>query len=97
MPLTPSSSASSRMSGSRALVEFLVAQGVRHVFGNPGTTESPFLATLAEYPQIQYILALQETVAITAADGYARSTGQPAFVNVHITAGLANALCMLHE
>ena len=32
-----------RMTGKRALLEQLIADGVRHVFGNPGTTEQGFM------------------------------------------------------
>src|SRR5262249_54590253 len=56
-----------RMTGKRALMEQLVADGVRHVFGNPGTTEQGFLDILQEYPQIEFILALHEGVAISMA------------------------------
>jgi benzoylformate decarboxylase len=31
-----------RMTGKRAMLEQLIADGVRHVFGNPGTTEQGF-------------------------------------------------------
>ncbi|MCX6020630.1 MAG: thiamine pyrophosphate-binding protein [Chloroflexi bacterium] len=84
-----------RMTGKRALMEFLVAQGVRHAFGNPGTSELPFMDAIQDYPQITYILGLQETVVMGAADGYARATGGPAVVNLHISPGLANGMNML--
>jgi len=41
------------------------------MFGNPGTVEQGFLDALSEYPQMKYILTLQESVAVLAADGYA--------------------------
>jgi benzoylformate decarboxylase len=33
-----------RMTAKRAMLEQLMADGVRHVFGNPGTTEQGFMA-----------------------------------------------------
>lgn len=86
-----------RMSGKRALMEQLVADGVRHIFGNPGTTEQGFMDILQEYPQIEFMLGLHEGVVVSMADAYARMTGRPAFVELHIAPGLGNALGMLHN
>ena len=66
------------MRGRRVLMESLVANGVRHIFGNPGTTETPLLDSLAAYPQIEYVMALHEGVAVGAASFYAQATGRTA-------------------
>jgi glyoxylate carboligase len=63
-----------RLTGKRALLEQLVADGVRYVFGNPDTTEQGFIDVLQEYPQIEFMLALHEGVAVGMADAYARAT-----------------------
>src|SRR3954454_16206989 len=86
-----------RMTGKRALLEQLVADGTRHIFGNPGTTEQPFMDVLQDYPQVQFVLALHEGVAVSMADAYARLTRRPAFVELHIAPGLGNGLGMLHN
>jgi thiamine pyrophosphate-dependent acetolactate synthase large subunit-like protein len=86
-----------RMTGKRAMIEQLLADGVRHVFGNPGTTEQGFMDALGDYPQIEFMLALHEGVAVCMADAFARITRRPAFVEVHIAPGLGNALGMLHN
>jgi len=86
-----------KRSGRYAFIEQLLAEGVTHVFGNPGTTEQGFQDALQDYPQVRYILALQESVAIGAADGYARASGKPAFVQLHIMPGLGNAMGMLYN
>ena len=86
-----------RMTGKRAVMEMLVAEGVEYVFGNPGTTETAFMDALQDYPQIKYILALQEATAVGMADGYARATGRPAFANLHIAGGLSNGISMLYD
>ena len=39
-----------------------------------------------------YVLALQEATAVGMADGYAQATGRPAFLNLHTSAGLGNAI-----
>lgn len=87
----------SRLPARFAFIEQLLAEGVTHIFGNPGTTEQGFQDALQEYPQLQYILALHEGVAIGAADGYARASGKPAFVQLHIMPGLGNAMGMLYN
>ncbi len=79
----------------RALVELLRSEGVDHVFGNPGTTELPFMNALADAPDLRYMLGLHESAAVSMADGWARAAGRTAFVNLHIAAGLANGLSMV--
>ena len=86
-----------RMTGKRAVIEQLLAEGVQYVFGNPGTTEQGFMDVLQDYPQLQFILALHEGVAVSMADAYARLTRKPAFVELHIAPGLGNGLGMLHN
>ena len=76
-------------------MEQLIADGVRHIFGNPGTTEQGFMDILQDYPQVEFMLALHEGVAMSMADTYARITRRPAFVEVHIAPGLGNALGMI--
>ncbi len=77
--------------GAEVLLEVLRDEGVRYVFGNPGTTELPLMDALAGQSEIEYVLALQEATAAGMADGYAQATGRPAFLNLHTAAGLGNA------
>lgn len=86
-----------KLAGRYAFLDQLVADGVTHVFGNPGSTEEAFMDALQDYPQIQYILALHESVAVGIADGYARASGQPSFLQLHINPGLGNAMGMLYN
>jgi len=85
------------ISGKQAFLEILKSEGVSVMFGNPGTTELPLMDGLAREPAIHYVLALQEAVAIAAADGYAQARGGLAAVNVHVTPGLGNAMGMLYD
>jgi benzoylformate decarboxylase len=78
--------------GRDVLLEVLRTEGVRHVFGNPGSTELPLIDALAEADDLRYVLALQEATVVGMADGYAQATGRPAFVNLHTSAGLGNAI-----
>lgn len=84
------------MRGRRVLMESLISNGVRHIFGNPGTTETPLLDSLAAYPQIEYVMALHEGVAVSAASFYAQATGQTAVANLHVAPGLGNAIGSLY-
>ena len=72
----------------------LRTEGVRHLFGNPGSTELPLIDALAGPggADFDYVLGLQEATAVAMADGYAQSTGRPAFLNLHTSAGLGNAI-----
>src|SRR3954452_19381479 len=68
----------------------LRAFGIKKVFGNPGSTELPFLS---DWPaDIDYVLGLQEASVVGMADGYAQATRNAGFVNLHSGAGLGNAL-----
>ena len=78
------------MTARDAFFEWLRAREVRHVFGNPGSTELGMLLGLEEVAQ--YVLGLQEASVLATADGYAQATRQPALVNLHTAPGLGNAL-----
>jgi len=86
-----------KLTGRYAFLEQLVTDGVTHIFGNPGTTEEAFIDALQDYPELQYVLSLHESVAVGIADGYARATGRPSFVQLHINPGLGNAMGMLYN
>ena len=83
------------MYGRDVFMESLLAHGVRHLFGNPGTTESPLIDSLARYPAIDYVLTLHEGVAIGAASYYAQACGRAGVVNLHVAPGLGNAIGMI--
>ena len=85
------------MPGKTALLELLKQEGVRIMFGNPGTTELPLMDALAVEQELRYILALQEAPAMGMADGYAQASGQCAVVNLHAAPGLGNAMGMLYD
>ena len=83
------------MTGKRALLEMLKAEGVVYIFGNPGTSEGPLIDMLGEYPELRYILTLQESVAVGMGEAYARATGTASFVSLHVDNGLANGMNMM--
>ena len=79
-------------SGKQIFMETLMAEGIRYVFGNPGTTELPIIDSLHDYPDIDYVLCLQEAVAVSMADAYALATDTVGVVNLHVAPGLGNGL-----
>lgn len=83
--------------GRFAVIEQLLADGLDHMFGNPGTVEQGFLDAIGAYPAMRYVLTLQESVAVLAADGYARATQRPTAVQIHSTPGLGNAIGALYQ
>ncbi len=85
------------MRGKQVVMESLIAHDVSFIFGNPGTTESPIIDSLIDYPQLRYIVALHEGVALGAASYYAQASGKTGVVNVHVAPGLGNTLGMLYN
>lgn len=70
--------------------EFMIAQGLTKVFGNPGSNELPFLKGMPA--EVQYVLGLHEGVVVGMADGFAQASGKPALVNLHAASGTGNAM-----
>ncbi len=85
------------MRGRQVFFETLLAHGVDRIFGNPGTTESPLLDSLLDYPQLKYIVHLHEGVAVGAANFYAQASGKTGFVNLHVAPGLGNGIGMIYS
>jgi len=85
------------VNGAQALITTLVDNGVTVCFANPGTSEMHFVAALDAVPEMRGVLALFEGVATGAADGYARISGEPAAVLLHLGPGLGNGLANLHN
>jgi benzoylformate decarboxylase len=65
-------------------------RGMTTIFGNPGSTELPFLTSFPD--DFRYILGLQEATVVGIADGYAQASGRPALVNLHTAPGVGNAM-----
>ena len=83
--------------GRFAILEQLRADGITHIFGNPGTVEQGFLDALWDFPDLKYVLTLQETVALLVGDGYARATQKPTVVQIHSSPGLGNTIGALYQ
>jgi benzoylformate decarboxylase len=74
----------------QATIGLLREFGMTRIFGNPGSTE---LAFFRDFPaDFQYVLGLQESVAVGMADGYAQATHNAALVNLHSAVGVGHAM-----
>jgi benzoylformate decarboxylase len=86
----PAKTATTSTTVKEATFGLLRAFGIQKVFGNPGSTELPFLS---DWPDdIDYVLGLQEACVVGMADGYAQATRNAGFVNLHSAAGVGNAM-----
>jgi len=83
--------------GRYAIIEQFLEDGIKYMFGNPGTVEQGFLDVLDDYPEMEYISTLQESIAVMLADGYARATKETALVQIHSTPGLGNSIGALYQ
>src|SRR3954464_7396800 len=73
-----------------SVYELMRRRGMTTIFGNPGSTELPFLA---DFPSdFTYVLGLQEATVVGMADGFAQASGRPVLVNLHTAPGVGNAM-----
>jgi thiamine pyrophosphate-dependent acetolactate synthase large subunit-like protein len=98
-----------RQTGRYKLIEQMAADGLGYMFGNPGTVEQGFLDAATDFRgKLDYVFALQESVAVGIADGFARARaglaaegrldGPPvALVQLHTGVGLGNGIGMLYQ
>jgi len=70
--------------------EVLRKLGMTTIFGNPGSTELPFLRDMPS--DFRYVLGLHERSAAGMALGYAMARGEASFVNLHSIASAGNGL-----
>lgn len=83
--------------GHQKLLEQLRADGIRHMFGNPGSSEEGLLDEITRFPDLDYLLGLQEAAVVGMADGYAQATQRPAVIQLHCSVGLGNAIGSLYH
>lgn len=73
-----------------ATYDLLRGLGMTTIFGNPGSTEEPFLAHFPD--DFRYILGLHEAIVVAMADGFAQASGHAAFLNLHTAPGVGNGM-----
>jgi 2-succinyl-5-enolpyruvyl-6-hydroxy-3-cyclohexene-1-carboxylate synthase len=74
------------------IIEELVRNGVDYFVISPGSRSTPLTATVAQHPQAQKIVCLDERGAAFHALGYARATGNPAVLICTSGSAAANYL-----
>lgn len=85
------------MTGRAAFLRLLEDEGVEYFFGNPGTTELPVMDALVDFPNLKYVLGLQEAIVMAMADGYSRASGRLSAVNLHVAPGVGNAIGSIYN
>ena len=85
------------MTGAEMVVQALIDNGVKHLFGYPGGAVLPIYDELFQQDEIQHILVRHEQGAGHAAEGYARSTGKPGVMLVTSGPGATNAVTPLQD
>jgi thiamine pyrophosphate-dependent acetolactate synthase large subunit-like protein len=83
--------------GADLLVDCLYRQGVRVLFGMPGSHVTGIYDALARQGGIRTILIRNEQAGAFLADGYARVTGQPGVICTTAGPGATNALTGIAE
>ncbi|MEK7353624.1 MAG: thiamine pyrophosphate-dependent enzyme [Chloroflexota bacterium] len=88
--------------GAEAFIEVLNANGVEHIFFNPGGEMGALLATISKFRILgkqtpRLILCLDESVALTAAHGHYMVSGRPQVVMVHSELGTLQLGGALHN
>src|SRR3954471_3550171 len=75
------------------LFDILGQLGIHYIFGVPGTNEIPIIdGTDVAANDVRYIECLHENIAAGAASGYARMSGKPGVMLVHVTPGIAHSI-----
>ena len=74
------------------IIEELVRNGINYFVISPGSRSTPLTATVAQHPQAQKIVCLDERAAAFHALGHARATGKPAVLICTSGSAAANYL-----
>ena len=90
-------SSTARGTGGDTVIAQMRAAGVRYLFTNPGSFEVGLFDAFVDQPGMQLISGLHEGVVIAMADGYHRVSQKPAFVNLHVIAGTAQAAGQIYN
>ena len=85
------------MSGSEAVVQSLIAEGVEHVFGIPGYHSEHLYGRLMQQDKIRHVLVRHEQGAGYMAIGAAQVTGRPATILSTAGPGALNAATPMGE
>ncbi len=85
------------MTGAEMVVQALIDNGVKHVFGYPGGAVLPIYDEIFQQDQLEHVLVRHEQGAGHAVEGYARSTGKAGVMLVTSGPGATNAVTPLQD
>jgi len=83
---------SKELMGSQILVQSLIKENVKYIWGYPGGAVLYIYDAFYEQTEIEHILVRHEQGAVHAADGYARATGEVGVALVTSGPGITNAV-----
>ncbi len=84
---------SNQQTAAEAIVDALVREGIKAVFGMTGDTVLPLLDALyARRPEIRYVTTKFEMSTVAMADGYSRATGEVGCAMFHVGPSISNAV-----
>ncbi|MEJ2858638.1 MULTISPECIES: thiamine pyrophosphate-binding protein [unclassified Saccharothrix] len=84
--------------GRDVVFDYLRTARVDRLFGVPGTNEIPIIdGTDVPANGVHYVPCLHENIAVGAAMGYARASGRPGVVLLHVTPGIGHGLGNLYN
>ncbi|MBS1519427.1 MAG: biosynthetic-type acetolactate synthase large subunit [Bacteroidetes bacterium] len=96
--LTPAEKPAKEVTGSVALLEALITEGVETIFGYPGGAIMPIYDALYDYhDKLDHILVRHEQGGIHAAQGYARTSGKVGVVFATSGPGATNLVTGLAD
>ncbi len=81
-----------QLMGSEILVQSLIKENVKHIWGYPGGAVLYIYDAFYQQTEIEHILVRHEQGAVHAADGYARATGEVGVALVTSGPGVTNAV-----
>src|ERR1700761_5729791 len=94
----PATKATTKVSGSVALLEALIAEGVDTIFGYPGGTIMPIYDALYDYnDKLNHVLVRHEQGGTHAGQGYARTSGKVGVVFATSGPGATNLVTGLAD
>ena len=86
-----------KITGAKIVIESLIQENVKVIFGYPGGAVLPIYDELFKQKKIRHILVRHEQAAVHAAEGYARSTGKVGVVLVTSGPGATNTVTGLTD
>ena len=86
-----------QMSGAQMVIEALIAEGVKTVFGYPGGAIMNVYDEIYKQDEFQHILTRHEQAAVHAAEGYSKASGKVGVAMITSGPGFTNAVTGLAD